>query len=293
VPGLLNIYIDGASLGNPGPAGIGLVLRPEGDPIQEIAEAIGRATGHQANYRALLRALHLARDLGHTQVHIHSDNPLMVRQMRGEFRVRDPLLRPLFREAMRLARELDLRFSEVTREANRQAHQLAQGAARDQAPDDLPRREPPGQPEEGRREAVQRSAGGVVYKKEGSTLKVCLIAKRGGLVWALPKGRVNPGETSEEAAVREILEETGHLAAIGERIDQIDYDFYWKENRTLYHKVVIFYLMPLVQEAAGPRDDEADAVGWFTLGEAWRKLSYLNEKKVLHQAQRILQTARA
>jgi len=293
VPGLLNIHIDGASLGNPGPAGIGLVLRPERGPVQEVSEAIGQATGHQADYQALLRALQLARDLGYTLVHIHSDSPLLVRQMRGEFRMRDPLLRPLFREATRLARELDVRFSEVTREANRQADQLARGAARGQSPPDHTHREPPGHPEEGRREAVQRSAGGVVYKKEGSTLKVCLIAKRGGLVWALPKGRVNPGETSEEAAVREVLEETGHLAAIGERIDQIDYDFYWKENRTLYHKVVSFYLMPLVQEAAGARDDEADAVGWFTLGEAWRKLSYLNEKKVLHQAQRILQTAKA
>ncbi len=293
MPGLLNIHLDGASLGNPGPAGIGLVLRPERGPVQEISEAIGQATGHQADYLALLRALHLARELGYTLVHIHSDSPLLVRQMRGEFRMRDPLLRPLFREAMKLARDLDVRFSEVTREANRRADQLARGAARGQPPADPTRQEPPGPPEEGRREAVQRSAGGVVYKKEGGTLKACLIAKRGGLIWALPKGRVNPGETSEEAAVREVLEETGHLAAIGQRIDQIDYDFYWKENRTLYHKVVLFYLMPLVQEAAGPRDDEADAVGWFTLGEAWRKLSYLNEKKVLHQAQRILQTAKA
>jgi ribonuclease HI/8-oxo-dGTP pyrophosphatase MutT (NUDIX family) len=294
VPGILNIHLDGASLGNPGPAGIGLVLRPEGGPAQEIAEAIGQATSHQADYRALLRALHLARDLGHTRVHIYSDNPLMMRQMNGESRVRDPLSRPLFREAMRLTRELDVRFNKVTREANRQADQLARRAARGQAPPPPPIQEPPpDQPKEGRREAVQRSAGGVVYKKEGRALKVCLIAKRGGLVWALPKGRVNPGETSEEAAIREILEETGHLAAIAEQIDHINYDFYWKENRTLYHKVVVFYLMPLVQEAVGPRDDEADAVGWFTLGEACRKLSYLNEKKVLHQARRILQMTRA
>ena len=81
--------------------------------------------------------------------------------------------------------------------------------------------------------------------------------------------------------------------ALGEQIAEIDYDFYWKENRTLYHKLVSFYLMTLVQEGAGTRDDEADAVGWFPMGEAWHKLSYLNEKEVLRQAWRILQMARA
>ncbi len=291
MPGLLNIHLDGVSLGDPGPAGIGLVLRPEGGSAQEFSEAIGPATGNQAEYRALLRALELTRELGHTLVHIRSDNPLLIRQMRGQFRVRDPLLRPLFREAWRLARGLEIRFSEIPREANRQADQLARQAALGEP---FPARTPAEPaPEGSRREAVQRSAGGVLYKKEGSTLKVCLIAKRGGLVWALPKGRVNPGESPEEAALREILEETGHLAALGEPIDQIHYDFYWKENRTLYHKVVAFFLMPLVQEDAGPRDDEADAVAWFTLGEAWRRLSYLNEKRILRQAQGILRMAGA
>lgn len=289
----LVIHLDGASCGNPGPAGIGLVLRLPDGTVREISEPIGIATGNQAEYRALLRALQLALESSVPVVHLFSDSQLLVRQMRGEYRVRDPILRPLFEEAMRLARRLEVSFTDIPREANRQADQLARRAAEGHPP--APRTRPAeGAVEDPEaREAIQRSAGGVLYKKEGGSLKVCLIAKRGGIVWALPKGRVNEGETPEGAALREVLEETGHLAEIGERIDEIDYYFYWKENRTLYHKLVSFFLMPLVREGAGPRDGEADAVGWFTMGEAWRKLSYLNEKEILRQAQRILRTANA
>lgn len=289
----LLIHLDGASRGNPGPAGIGLVLRPSDGSPREISEAIGLATGHQAEYRALVRALELARTLGYPSVQIHSDSLLLVRQMRQESRVRDPQLLSLYEKAVALARGLDVRYHEVPREANRQADQLARRATEGSGPGSRMRPADGSEGDQEGREALQHSAGGVVYKKEGGALKVCLISKRGGAVWALPKGRVNPGETPEEAAVREILEETGHLASVALRLDEIDYDFYWKENRTLYHKRVTFYLMPLEQESAGIRDDEADAVGWFPFGEALRRLSYLNEKEVLRQAQQILRTGRA
>lgn len=285
--GELTVFIDGASRGNPGPSGIGVVLRHPDGTAEEVAESIGLATNNQAEYRALLRALQVGRELGYERLHVHSDSQLLVRQMRGEYRVRDPHLRPLFDEANRLARELQVRFTDIPREANRQADQLARRAAEGTAPNARPKPAEPDDDLQGR-EAVQRSAGGVVYKKDGGSLKVCLISKRGGHVWALPKGRVNEGETPAEAARREVLEETGHQADVGERIDEIDYYFYWKENRTLYHKLVSFYLMPLVAESVRERDGEADAVGWFTMGEAWRKLSYLNEKEILRQAQRIL-----
>jgi 8-oxo-dGTP diphosphatase len=143
-----------------------------------------------------------------------------------------------------------------------------------------------------RKEEIQMSAGGVLYKKEGNIMKVCLIAKKGKRVWALPKGRVDPGETPEETAKREVLEETGHLARVTEKIDQIDYFFYWKDANTLYHKIVYFYLMPLVTEGSKAKDSEADAVAWFTLGEAYKKLTYINEKEIIRQAQRILKILR-
>jgi len=290
----LAIHIDGASQGNPGPAGIGLVLRPSDGAVQEVSEAIGSATRSQAEYQALVRGLELARSLGYRRIRVHSENLLLIRQMRQELRVRDPRLRPLYRQALTLAEGLQAAFVQISSQANRVADQLARRAAwQGQTPERRPVEEPITDEDHETSEAIQRSAGGVLYKKEGGTLMVCLIAKRGGIIWALPKGRVNPGETTGEAALREVLEETGHQASLGEQVAEIDYDFYWKENRTLYHKLVSFYLMPLVQEGAGTRDDEADAVGWFPMGEAWHKLSYLNEKEVLRQAWRILQMAGA
>jgi len=140
------------------------------------------------------------------------------------------------------------------------------------------------------REERQISAGGVVYKKEGGRYKVCLIAKKNKRVWALPKGRLNPGENLEETAQREIAEETGLLTEVHEKLDEISYYFYWKDENVFYHKTVYFYLMPVIKENYCQRDTEVDAVIWLTLGEAYKKLTYLNEKEVLKKAQRILKS---
>ena len=280
------IHLAGASRGHPGPAGFGLVVRPSDGPGRELSEPLPSATLRQAECHALLRALRLAWDLGYRIVHVHSDRPGFF----GQLQEKDPVRDTLLEEARRLAARMEVHFHPTRRAGNSRADWLARQAM--EASDPRGRgRIPPEDAELS--EALQHSAGGVVYKKEGGTLKVCLIAKRGGQVWALPKGRVDPGETPEQAALREVLEETGNLVEIGELVDEIDYDFYWKENRTLYHKRVAFYLMPLVREGAAPPDGEADAVAWFTLGEAYRRLSYLNEKDVLRQARRILQVAGA
>lgn len=137
-------------------------------------------------------------------------------------------------------------------------------------------------------EAEQHSAGGVVYRREGHRLKICLVSKKNGRIWALPKGRLNEGETTQETAFREILEETGHETSVGPMIDEIHYYFFLNENQTYYHKTVTFYVMKLVRENARERDQEADEVSWFEFPEALRKLSYLNEKKILKKAQRMI-----
>jgi 8-oxo-dGTP diphosphatase len=136
-------------------------------------------------------------------------------------------------------------------------------------------------------EAEQHSAGGVVYKREGQRTKICLVSKKNGRIWALPKGRLDPGETPEQTAHREILEETGHLAKVGAMIDEIHYYFFLNENQTYYHKTVTFYVMKILEENSQQRDQEADEVSWFDFPEALRKLSYLNEKKILKKAQRM------
>lgn len=137
-------------------------------------------------------------------------------------------------------------------------------------------------------EAEQHSAGGVVYKREGTRLKICLVSKKNGRIWALPKGRLDPGETPQQTAYREVLEETGHQAQVGLQVDEIHYYFFLNENQTYYHKTVTFFVMKLELENARPRDEEADDVGWFDFPEALRKLSYLNEKKILKKAQKMI-----
>lgn len=140
----------------------------------------------------------------------------------------------------------------------------------------------------GAKRAEQHSAGGLVVKKRGNRAQVCLVAKKDCRIWAFPKGRVDKGETLEQTALREVLEETGHKAAIIDRLDSIEYYFFLKENNTFYHKTVTFFLMKLVVEDAQPRDEEADAVGWYDAGVAKRMLSYLNEKKILAKAESLL-----
>ena len=140
-------------------------------------------------------------------------------------------------------------------------------------------------PEE--KEEQQISAGGVVYKKEGNKILVCLISKKNDRIWAFPKGRVIPGEHIEDTARREIAEETGHLTQVTDILDEISYYFYVKEENTLYHKTVYFFLMPLLEENFCEPDGEADSIVWLPLGEAYRKLTYINEKDVLRKAQKI------
>ena len=137
-------------------------------------------------------------------------------------------------------------------------------------------------------EADQFSAGGVLYRHDKGKPRVCLVSKRLGRVWAFPKGRMNPGETHEETACREVLEETGHSAEIVTKLDEIHYFFLLKESRTFYRKTVTFFLMRLKQENASVRDEEADQVSWLELGEANKRLTYINEKKLLKKAQGLI-----
>lgn len=127
---LLTIHTDGAARGNPGPAAFAYVIQREGAKPIEEAGCLGRTTNNQAEYTALVRALEHAVKLS-TQYRllIHSDSELMVKQMRGEYRVKDEGLRPLYERA----RELSGRFAEATfrhvrREHNSRADQLCNEA---------------------------------------------------------------------------------------------------------------------------------------------------------------------
>jgi ribonuclease HI len=95
------VNVDGGSRGNPGPAAVAAVVSdPEGEVIAERAETIGAATNNVAEYRALLLGIELARELGGEEVEFIGDSQLIVRQVRGEYKVKDAGLKPLHREAL-------------------------------------------------------------------------------------------------------------------------------------------------------------------------------------------------
>jgi ribonuclease HI len=120
-------YIDGGARGNPGPAGYGVRIESsDGVVIDELHGALGVATNNVAEYNGLLAALQWAVDHGERRVHIRADSELLVKQMRGEYKVKNPGLQPLYVRARLLAAELDnVTFEHVRREFNKEADRLS------------------------------------------------------------------------------------------------------------------------------------------------------------------------
>jgi ribonuclease HI len=126
----LVVHVDGGARGNPGPAAIGVVVTtPEGADVAEAAEPIGTATNNVAEYRALLRGIELAREHGATELAIFGDSELVVKQIGGQYRVKDAGLKPLHAQARAaLAEAGQWSFSHVRREQNAGADALVNQA---------------------------------------------------------------------------------------------------------------------------------------------------------------------
>jgi ribonuclease HI len=123
------IEIDGASRGNPGPAAFAFVIRRSGHPAHEEAECLPRTTNNAAEYTALIRALERAAEMGASSLDVRSDSELLVKQMNGEYRVKQPELKVLHNEATGLVdRFEEVRIRHVRREENRRADQLCNQA---------------------------------------------------------------------------------------------------------------------------------------------------------------------
>jgi probable phosphoglycerate mutase len=121
--------IDGGSRGNPGPAAYGVRIEREDGSIVELKEAFGIATNNVAEYRGLLAALTWAITHGIERLRVRSDSLLLVKQMRGEYRVKHPGLQPLWTEARNLLRQVrEVQFEHVRRELNAEADRLANEA---------------------------------------------------------------------------------------------------------------------------------------------------------------------
>jgi ribonuclease HI len=127
------IAVDGASKGNPGPAGAGVVvMAPEGDVLRELSIPIPHATNNVAEYTGLLKGLEAARELGLRRIEVRTDSELMVRQLSGEYRVKNPGLQRLHAQVAQLIDRFEsCRVRHVMREKNVLADRLASAAARE------------------------------------------------------------------------------------------------------------------------------------------------------------------
>ena len=135
------------------------------------------------------------------------------------------------------------------------------------------------------RERRELSAGGVVYRRNTETTEIALI--RTGKRWGLPKGHVERGEGIQEAACREVVEETGLEGEVIAKLGEISYRYAYKKaggKLVRVFKRVHFYLLRWTKGEAHGHDYEVDEARWFPLDEALSKLSYPTELKMVRKA---------
>ena len=121
------LWTDGAARGNPGPAGIGAILKSSsGEVLYTGSEYLGHTTNNVAEYRAVLLGLKGALEHGVRRLEVRADSELLIKQLKGEYRVKSPGLRPLYEEAKRLlTRFVSVKLTHVRRELNGEADRLA------------------------------------------------------------------------------------------------------------------------------------------------------------------------
>lgn len=128
----------------------------------------------------------------------------------------------------------------------------------------------------------ETSAGGLVVDPGGRVPRAALIARRsraGGLLWALPKGHLEDGESNEQAALREIAEETGITGTVVRPLGTIDYWFVFDNQRI--HKTVYHFLVRATGGELSTADVEVDDVAWVPLDEVPDRLAYPNERELV------------
>lgn len=123
----ITLQFDGGSRGNPGPSGVGVVLSAaDGTPLVTLGRFIGRATNNVAEYRGLITALEEAKKLGARKVIVRGDSELIIKQMKGEYKVRHPQLKPLYDQARQLLGEFEVhKIEHNLRHKNELADKLA------------------------------------------------------------------------------------------------------------------------------------------------------------------------
>ncbi len=136
------------------------------------------------------------------------------------------------------------------------------------------------------RSLYQVSAGGVVFKKFSSGVRLCLIGRRknGRIIWCLPKGHIEKGEKLSATALREIREETGISGSIFSSLGFIKYRFFDLESKKIIFKTVHFFLVNFLKGKLSDHDGEVEYARWFQIPEALKCVEYKGEYNVLSKA---------
>lgn len=123
----LIIHTDGGARGNPGPAGIGAIIKDEqGRVMAEVSQYIGETTNNQAEYKAVIAAMNKAKELGAEEIDFYLDSELVVKQLKGEYKVKNKDLQPLFVKIYNSSLDFKkVTYSHVRREMNKEADKLA------------------------------------------------------------------------------------------------------------------------------------------------------------------------
>src|SRR5229473_945053 len=160
--------IDGGSRGNPGPASYGVVIRdPRGEVVAKLKKYIGRSTNNVAEYYGLIAALDYAQSHGIRALRVESDSELLVKQMRGQYKVKSAELRPLFERARKMAQSFDsFRIDHVYREKNAEADALANEALDETAGANPPSSKPKAPATSEARKVRARYANGTLQLRE-------------------------------------------------------------------------------------------------------------------------------
>ncbi|MFH1704324.1 MAG: NUDIX hydrolase [Nitrospirota bacterium] len=134
----------------------------------------------------------------------------------------------------------------------------------------------------------QVSSGGVIFRKNDDSVEIALVAVKDGKVWCLPKGIINKGEEPDETAIREVSEETGLKGRVIEKLGEINYWYYLKEEEAKCRKTVHFYLLEYEGGDISKHDWEVDKAAWFQIDDALKIASHKNERDIIEKAREVL-----